>query len=229
MLFIVIAPLLGLVLAYVLMIGIYWIFRNSTPKNMDVYFRKLQLASAAIFSFSHGTNDAQKTMGIITGVLVTSGYLKTFNVPIWVILAAHAAIALGTLSGGWRIVHTMGSRLTRLKPRSGFCAETAAAHLDPVLHRTAHARLDHPRDRRRHRRCGFHPAAQSRTLGNRGEHPVGLVADDSGRRCRRLAVFPIAAGLRRESVIQHASSCAVAFDGSALLRSGAQDSTATLV
>jgi inorganic phosphate transporter, PiT family len=127
LLFIVIAPVLGLLLAYGLMVSIYWIFRNSTPKKMDVYFRRLQLASAAIFSFSHGTNDAQKTMGIITGVLVTSGYLKVFNVPTWVILSAHAAIALGTLCGGWRIIHTMGSRLTRLKPRGGFCAETAAA------------------------------------------------------------------------------------------------------
>src|SRR5215468_4987541 len=94
---------------------------------MDRYFRKLQLISAGAFSLSHGANDAQKTMGIITGVLVASGYQKTFTVPIWVILAAHAAIALGTLCGGWRIVHTMGGRLTRLKPRSGFCAETGAA------------------------------------------------------------------------------------------------------
>jgi PiT family inorganic phosphate transporter len=85
------------------------------------------LGSAALYSFAHGTNDAQKTMGVITGVLVTSGYLKDFRVPIWVVLSAHAAIAMGTLSGGWRIVHTMGSRLTRLKPRSGFCAESAAA------------------------------------------------------------------------------------------------------
>jgi PiT family inorganic phosphate transporter len=127
LLFIVIAPLIGVALAYLLMLAIYWLFRRSTPKRMDVYFRKLQLLSAAIFSYSHGTNDAQKTMGIITGVLVTSGYLTTFNVPVWVILAAHAAIALGTLCGGWRIIHTMGGRLTRLKPRGGFCAETAAA------------------------------------------------------------------------------------------------------
>jgi len=94
---------------------------------MDKYFRKLQLLSAATFSLSHGSNDAQKTMGVITGVLVTSSFQKTFEVHIWVILAAHAAIALGTLSGGWRIVHTMGGRLTRLRPRSGFCAETGAA------------------------------------------------------------------------------------------------------
>jgi PiT family inorganic phosphate transporter len=125
--FIVAAPLVGLVIAYVLMIIVYWLFRNSTPARMDRHFRRLQLLSAALLSWSHGTNDAQKTMGVITGVLVSAGYLKKFEVPVWVIVGAHVAIALGTLSGGWRIVHTMGSRLTRLKPRSGFCAETAAA------------------------------------------------------------------------------------------------------
>jgi PiT family inorganic phosphate transporter len=125
--FIVVAPLIGLTLAYVFMIALYWMFQGSSPAKMDSYFRKLQLASAAAYSFAHGTNDAQKTMGIITGVLVTSGFQQDFHVPTWVILAAHAAIALGTLSGGWRIVRTMGGRLTRLKPRSGFCAEAAAA------------------------------------------------------------------------------------------------------
>ena len=125
--FIVLAPLIGLVLAYVLMIAVYWLFRKSTPSRMDSHFRRLQLVSAAAYSFAHGTNDAQKTMGIITGVLVASGFQRGFHVPIWVVLAAHAAIALGTLSGGWRIIRTMGTRLTRLKPRGGFCAETAAA------------------------------------------------------------------------------------------------------
>jgi PiT family inorganic phosphate transporter len=127
LIFIVAAPLIGLGLAYVMMIAVYWLFRHSSPARMDKYFRRLQLVSAAALSWSHGTNDAQKTMGIITGVLVSAKYLPTFRVPVWVILAAHAAIALGTLSGGWRIIHTMGKRLTRLKPRSGFCAETAAA------------------------------------------------------------------------------------------------------
>jgi PiT family inorganic phosphate transporter len=125
--FMAVAPLLGLVSAYVFMIAVYWIFQRSTPKKMDVYFRRLQLVSAAAFSYAHGTNDAQKTMGIITGVLVSAKYLPSFQVPVWVILAAHAAIGLGTMSGGWRIIHTMGSRITRLKPRGGFCAETAAA------------------------------------------------------------------------------------------------------
>ncbi|MBL8174691.1 MAG: inorganic phosphate transporter [Bryobacterales bacterium] len=125
--FIVVAPMLGMLLAYTLMILVHWIFRESTPKQMDKYFRRLQLVSAAIFSYSHGSNDAQKTAGVITGVLVTSGYLKTFDVPTWVIVAAYSAIGLGTMSGGWRIVRTMGAKLTRLKPRGGFCAETAAA------------------------------------------------------------------------------------------------------
>ncbi|MEX2262015.1 MAG: inorganic phosphate transporter [Bryobacteraceae bacterium] len=126
--FIVLAPLIGLVVAYVLMLAVYWLFRNSSPVRMDSYFRKMQLLSAAMFSYAHGTNDAQKTMGIIFAVLVTANYLQASDpIPFWVILAAHAAIALGTLSGGWRIVHTMGGKLTRLRPRGGFCAETAAA------------------------------------------------------------------------------------------------------
>ncbi|MEZ5351472.1 MAG: inorganic phosphate transporter [Bryobacteraceae bacterium] len=126
LLFIFIAPLIGLGLAYILMFAVFWLFKDSSPKNMDHWFRKLQLVSSAFFSYSHGTNDAQKTMGIITGVLVTAGYLPDFSVPLWVEAAAYTAIALGTMSGGWRIIRTMGARLTRLKPRSGFCAETAA-------------------------------------------------------------------------------------------------------
>jgi len=125
--FVVAAPALGMAIAYVLMIVVYRGFGNVSPARSDRYFRRLQLLSAALLSWAHGTNDAQKTMGIITGVLVSGGYLQKFTVPIWVILAAHTAIALGTLSGGWRIVRTMGRRLTKLKPRSGFCAETAAA------------------------------------------------------------------------------------------------------
>ena len=125
--FIVVAPLLGLVLAYMLMGGVYWAFRKFSPSRMDKHFRRLQLLSAAAVSFAHGTNDAQKTMGIITGVLVASNFQKDFHVPEWVVMAASAAIGLGTLSGGWRIIRTMGTRLTKLKPRGGFCAETAAA------------------------------------------------------------------------------------------------------
>jgi inorganic phosphate transporter, PiT family len=125
--YIVLAPLIGLVLALVITVAISWIFRRSSPLPVDRLFRRLQLVSAAAYSLGHGTNDAQKTMGIIAGVLVTAGYMKTFSIPMWVILAAHSAIALGTLSGGWRIIHTMGSKITRLQPVGGFAAETAGA------------------------------------------------------------------------------------------------------
>lgn len=126
--FIVVSPLIGLGAGLVLMVAIYWIFRRVTPGHVDKWFRRLQLLSAALFSLNHGANDAQKTMGIITGVLFTAGYLHgPFAVPFWVVLAAHAAIGLGTLSGGWRIIHTMGSRITKLQPVNGFAAETGAA------------------------------------------------------------------------------------------------------
>jgi PiT family inorganic phosphate transporter len=121
------APLIGMMGAYVLMIIVYWLFRNSSPSRMDKYFRRLQLISAGAFSLTHGGNDAQKTAGIITGVLFTGKLIPELKVPYWVLMASYSAIGLGTLSGGWRIVHTMGGRLTRLKPRSGFCAETGAA------------------------------------------------------------------------------------------------------
>jgi inorganic phosphate transporter, PiT family len=127
LLFILVAPMIGLLCAYFLITLVYWLFRRSTPSRMDTWFRKLQLISAAMFSLSHGSNDAQKTAGMIAGVLYTSKLIKVFEVPAWVLFAAYSAIALGTLSGGWRIVRTMGGRLTRLKPRSGFCAETGGA------------------------------------------------------------------------------------------------------
>jgi PiT family inorganic phosphate transporter len=125
--FIVIAPVMGMVLGLALMIVVTWIFRRWHPYKLDRVFRKGQLFSAGLYSLGHGGNDAQKTMGIITGLLVASGYLATFEVPLWVILLSHFAIALGTLFGGWRIVKTMGSKITKLQPFSGFCAETAGA------------------------------------------------------------------------------------------------------
>ena len=125
--FIVVAPLIGLLLGYALMLIVYWVFRGFSPRRLDRWFRHLQILSSALLSCAHGTNDAQKSMGIITAVLVAAGFQKTFRVPDWVIAACAAAMGLGTLSGGWRIVHTMGTRLTRLKPRSGFCAESGAA------------------------------------------------------------------------------------------------------
>jgi PiT family inorganic phosphate transporter len=125
--FIVVAPAIGLVVGLLAMTALYWIFQRTPPARVDGWFRRLQLVSAAAYSLMHGANDAQKTMGIITGVLVTGGFLASFEVPLWVILSAHAAIGLGTLSGGWRIIHTMGNRITKLQPVSGFAAETGAA------------------------------------------------------------------------------------------------------
>jgi len=127
LLFIVLAPLIGMVLGLALTILVTWIFRRWRPSKLDRLFRRLQLVSAGLYSLGHGGNDAQKTMGIITGLLVASGKLKDFHVPLWVILISHAAIALGTMFGGWRIVKTMGTKITKLQPFGGFCAETAGA------------------------------------------------------------------------------------------------------
>jgi inorganic phosphate transporter, PiT family len=125
LLFIVIAPLLGMVLGFLLQVAVLWIVRHKSQSKVEGVFKRLQLLSAALYSLGHGTNDAQKTMGIITGLLVTAGILKTFEVPFWVIILSHAAIAGGTMFGGWRIVKTMGSKITKLLPSDGFCAETA--------------------------------------------------------------------------------------------------------
>jgi PiT family inorganic phosphate transporter len=125
LLFIAVAPLMGMVMGYILQVVVLWIVRAGGYSRVEGIFRKLQLLSAALYSLGHGTNDAQKTMGIITGLLVTAGILDTFSVPFWVVLLSHCAIALGTMFGGWRIVKTMGSRITKLLPSDGFCAETA--------------------------------------------------------------------------------------------------------
>jgi PiT family inorganic phosphate transporter len=126
--FIVVSPLVGLVLGALSMLAVSWIFRRSTPRGVDTLFRRLQLGSAAAFSLGHGSNDAQKTAGIITALLYSTGNLTgEFHVPIWVVVASYGAIGLGTLSGGWRIVETMGMRITKLQPVGGFCAETAGA------------------------------------------------------------------------------------------------------
>lgn len=126
-LFIFLSPALGIILGYGLMILINIICHRSTPGRVDRWFRKLQLVSAGLYSLAHGSNDAQKTMGIVTGLLVANQQISSFEVPTWVILACHAAIAGGTLCGGWRIVKTMGQRITKLRPVGGFAAETAGA------------------------------------------------------------------------------------------------------
>ena len=126
--FMVLAPVIGLTVGFAMMLATVWIFKDAHPGRVDWLFRRLQLVSAAAYSLGHGTNDAQKTMGIIAVLLFSAGYLgREFYVPFWVILAAHAAIGLGTLSGGWRIVKTMGMRITKLRPVGGFSAETAGA------------------------------------------------------------------------------------------------------
>jgi PiT family inorganic phosphate transporter len=139
LLFIIVSPMLGLFISLALTVGLSWPLRHAPPGPLDRVFRRLQLVSAALYSLSHGANDAQKTMGIIVSLLVASqasfagatGWLSHFHletadhVPLWIVLSAHIAIALGTAMGGWRIVKTMGSRITKLRPFGGFCAETA--------------------------------------------------------------------------------------------------------
>lgn len=125
---IIVSPTIGFILALLIILAASWFFRRSLPFATDRLFRRLQLVSAALYSLGHGGNDAQKTMGIIAVLLYSQGYLgEEFHVPLWVILSAQAAMALGTMCGGWRIVKTMGSRITELKPFQGFCAETAGA------------------------------------------------------------------------------------------------------
>jgi len=134
LIFIVVAPIMGLILGFVFMTAVFWILQNKPPRRIDAWFRKLQLLSAAAYSLGHGGNDAQKTMGIVASALFSANLISaaelksTWGHYHWpIILAAHTAIALGTYFGGWRIVHTMGSRITKLKPVGGFCAETAGA------------------------------------------------------------------------------------------------------
>jgi len=126
--FMILAPLFGLIVGFTLMVIVLNVFKGATPGRVDKIFRRGQLLSAAAYSLGHGTNDAQKTMGIVAVLLFSTGHLgPEFYVPFWVVLAAHAALGLGTMAGGWRIVKTMGMRITKLRPVGGFCAETAGA------------------------------------------------------------------------------------------------------
>ncbi len=128
LLFIVISPMFGMFIGYWLMIALYWICRRANPPSVNRWFRRLQLVSAAAYSLGHGSNDAQKTMGIIALTLYSNGYLGTeFHVPVWVMVACYLAIGFGTLAGGWRVIRTLGMKMTKLKPIHGFAAETAAA------------------------------------------------------------------------------------------------------
>jgi PiT family inorganic phosphate transporter len=125
--FIVLAPMLGMALGLLLMILTTWVVHKQPLKVINLWSRRMQLVSAALYSLGHGGNDAQKTMGIIASLMFTSGHMKVFHIPLWIVLSAHTAIALGTLSGGWRIVKTMGQKIVKLRPIDGFCAETASA------------------------------------------------------------------------------------------------------
>jgi PiT family inorganic phosphate transporter len=127
LMFIALAPIIGIILGYFLKVITSWLIRKQSLASVNKWSRVLQLFSAAAYSLGHGGNDAQKTMGIITSLLFVGGVISTFQVPLWVVLCAHTAIALGTISGGWRIIKTMGQKITRLTPIDGFCAETAAA------------------------------------------------------------------------------------------------------
>lgn len=128
LIFIVVAPFMGLILGFSFMVAIFWLLRDKPPQKIDVWFRKLQLLSAAAYSLGHGGNDAQKTMGVIAVLIYAhNGGHGAFQVPLWVVLSCQAAMALGTLMGGWRIVRTMGLRITKLTPMQGFCAETGGA------------------------------------------------------------------------------------------------------
>ena len=127
LIFIFLAPLLGMALGVLFIWATVWIVRKKHPARINTSFRRLQLLSACLYSLGHGGNDAQKTMGIISSLLFSAGIIKTFHIPFWVAIAAYTAIAAGTLSGGWRIVKTMGQKITKLRPIDGFCAETASA------------------------------------------------------------------------------------------------------
>jgi PiT family inorganic phosphate transporter len=127
LIFIFLAPLLGMALGILFIWVTVRLVHKRHPARINRWFRRLQLVSAGLYSLGHGGNDAQKTMGIIASLVFSAGWFKTFHIPLWIVLSAHAAIAFGTLSGGWRIVKTMGQRITKLRPIDGFCAETASA------------------------------------------------------------------------------------------------------
>ena len=184
--FIFIAPLLGYGLGWIFMTAIYWAFRKSSPARVDHLFRRGQLVSAALYSLGHGTNDAQKTMGVIASVLFTvpvyrhlvsdaSGHL---TIPFWIVIMAYTAIALGTLSGGWRIVHTMGSKITKLKPMGGFAAEISRRGDHFFGFPLWHPRFDDPHDCRGHRWRRFGAGQARRSLGRRQAHRLCLGPDD---------------------------------------------------
>jgi PiT family inorganic phosphate transporter len=202
--FILVAPFLGFILGGTLMVVVSWLANRSTPRKVDKSFRRLQLLSAAAYSLGHGGNDAQKTIGIIWMLLLAAGTLKTGeSVPMWVVISCYTAMGLGTMFGGWRIVKTMGQRITKLRPVGGFCAETGGAITlfmatslgIPVS--TTHTITG------RHRRRRHVQGAEQRTLGRGRQHRLGLGIDHSGQRPDRRACLVD----RPIGVVSHCQSC----------------------
>ena len=194
--FIILSPLLGLALGMLLTIGVMWaVHRYRNVDRLNRGFRVGQLFSAAAFSLGHGGNDAQKTMGVILAVLISSSHLPSgADVPLWVVLSAHVAIALGTLTGGWRIVKTMGSKITRLQPVGGMAAESGRRG-HAVLHvLRRHPGVDHAHDHRWHRRCRGEPSAVRRSLGCGRTSGVGLDPHDPGAWLIALLTYAVVAG-----------------------------------
>ena len=172
---IVLSPLTGFFLALLLVLLVSWLFVRATPRAVDGTFRSLQFVSASLYSLGHGGNDAQKTMGIIAVLLFSQGQLGSeFYVPFWVVLTCQAAMGLGTLFGGWRIVHTMGSKITRLTPMQGFCAETGGAITLFARDLSRRSGLDHPHDHRRDRRRRCGAQGVGRALERRQQYRGGL-------------------------------------------------------
>jgi len=181
--FIFVSPMLGFLLGSLMMLVVAWTCRRVTPSRVDKWFRRLQLVSAGAYSLGHGGNDAQKTIGIIWMLLIATGYASSTDAapPNWTIISCYVAIAMGTMFGGWRIVKTMGQRITKLKPVGGFCAETGGA-ITLFLATALGIRVHHPHHHGCHRGGGIHPARQCCSLGRGWQHHLGLGADHSRQR-----------------------------------------------
>jgi PiT family inorganic phosphate transporter len=184
-LFIVVSPVVGYIGSALMTIGCSWLLRRMNPGKVDRWFRRLQLVSAAAFSLNHGGNDAQKTMGIIVVLLYSQGYLGTTfprgtRYPKWIVIGCYLAMGLGTMSGGWRIVKTMGMRLTKLRPFGGFCAETGGSVAIFVATMLGIPGLDNPHHHRGHRRRGFDLQPGQSALGRGGPNRVGVDFHHSG-------------------------------------------------
>ena len=179
LIFIVVAPLVGLTVGLLTMTAIFWTCYDSPPARVDRWFRRLQLVSAAAYSLMHGANDAQKTMGIIAGALYTGGYIATFYIPFWVIIIAHAAIGLGTLSGGWRIIKTMGQKITKLTAARRLRRRDRRGDRDLHGHADGRRHQHHAHDHRCDRRRRLDAAPERGPLGRRRADRLGLDPDDS--------------------------------------------------